>query len=106
MIKRTITPSIIEDIGKIIIIIGPRQTGKTFLSKKVSFNHLYLNYDSTQDRLLIDTEEFSRDSELIIFDELHKKKNWKRWIKGIYDTEALKMLVTGSARLDIFRKIY
>ena len=66
MIKRSITQSIIEDIGKIIIIIGPRQTGKTYLSKRISSDYLYLNYDSTKDRLLIDSEEFSRDSELII----------------------------------------
>jgi hypothetical protein len=44
---------------------------------------------------------------LVIFDELHKMKNWKSWLKGIYDTRGLTppMLVTGSARLDTARKV-
>lgn len=43
---------------------------------------------------------------LVIFDELHKMKNWKSWIKGIYDTEgnAPPILVTGSARLETYKK--
>lgn len=42
----------------------------------------------------------------MIFDELHKMKKWKSWIKGVYDTEAIppSLLITGSARLDTYRK--
>ena len=45
-------------------------------------------------------------ADLLIFDELHKMGKWKSWIKGIYDTEGVlpRILVTGSARLDVFRK--
>jgi len=34
-------------------------------------------------------------------------KNWKSWIKGIYDTRGTnpKMLVIDSAKLDIYRKM-
>jgi predicted AAA+ superfamily ATPase len=33
-------------------------------------------------------------------------KNWKRWLKGIYDTEKkTHILVTGSARLETFKKV-
>ena len=40
-----------------------------------------------------------------MFDELHKFKKWRGYLKGIYDTKAanLKILVTGSARLDLYR---
>jgi predicted AAA+ superfamily ATPase len=33
-------------------------------------------------------------------------KNWKSWIKGIYDTEGIppSLLVTGSARIETMRK--
>ena len=33
-------------------------------------------------------------------------KNWKTWIKGIYDTEGVppSILVTGSARLNVYKK--
>lgn len=45
-------------------------------------------------------------AQLIILDELHKFKGWKRFIKGEYDTlkEKYKFLVTGSSRLDVYRK--
>lgn len=40
-----------------------------------------------------------------IFDEVHKNRSWRNWLKGLYDTEHenKKILVTGSARLDIYR---
>lgn len=49
---------------------------------------------------------WDRTKELIILDELHKMQNWKSWLKGIYDVEGIHpaLLVTGSARIDAFRK--
>ena len=43
---------------------------------------------------------------MVIFDEVHKMKKWKSWIKGIYDVEgnSPSILVTGSARLDTYKK--
>jgi predicted AAA+ superfamily ATPase len=91
---------------KIVLLSGPRQVGKTTLAKQLSEFHTYLNFDATTDRQIIQTMEWNRDTELIIFDELHKMKKWKSWIKGIYDTEGVSpaLLVTGSARLDTYRK--
>lgn len=42
----------------------------------------------------------------LIFDEIHKFKNWRSFIKGFYDTykDKTKVIVTGSARLDHFKK--
>ncbi len=91
---------------RIVILSGPRQVGKTTLSKQLTSSNTYLNYDSTADRKIMKNEEWDRDVEVIIFDELHKMKNWKSWIKGIYDTEGIPpgLLVTGSARLETYRK--
>lgn len=91
---------------KIVLLAGPRQVGKTTLSKQLTSSCIYLNYDASRDRRMMANEEWSRDTELVIFDELHKMKKWKSWIKGIYDSEGVKpaLLVTGSARLDIARK--
>ncbi len=88
------------------MLSGPRQVGKTTLSKQVISPHVYLNYDAASDRRILHAEEWDRDTELVIFDELHKMKRWKSWIKGIYDTQGTKpaLLVTGSARLDTYRK--
>lgn len=91
---------------KIVLLSGPRQVGKTTLSQQLVSSYAYLNYDSTADRKIIKKEEWPRGVELVIFDELHKMKNWKSWIKGIYDTEGIPpaLLVTGSARLETYRK--
>jgi len=91
---------------KIVLLSGPRQVGKTTVSKQLTTSHAYLNYDASSDRRIIHAQEWDRDAELVIFDELHKMKKWKSWIKGVYDTEGISpsLLVTGSARLDTYRK--
>jgi len=42
----------------------------------------------------------------LVFDEIHKYRQWRGLIKGIYDKQrgSRKILVTGSARLDHYRK--
>ncbi len=105
--KRYLEESICKDLKeKIVLLSGPRQVGKTTLSKQLTTSDVYLNYDAVSDRRIIHAQEWDRDIELVIFDELHKMKKWKSWIKGIYDTEGISpsLLVTGSARLDTFRK--
>src|SRR5262249_26972751 len=41
-----------------------------------------------------------------IFDEIHKYRSWRSFLKGIYDGRRAgqKILVTGSARLDHYRR--
>jgi len=43
---------------------------------------------------------------LIIFDEIHKYRDWKNYLKGVYDgsRNGYRFLVSGSARLDIYQK--
>jgi predicted AAA+ superfamily ATPase len=43
---------------------------------------------------------------LWIFDEIHKYKSWKNWLKGVYDKfhDQKKILVTGSAKLDLYSR--
>ena len=105
--ERYLEKSIKEDLKeKIVLLSGPRQVGKTTLSKQLISSYMYLNYDSTADRKIIRAEEWARDVQLVIFDELHKMKKWKSWIKGVHDTEEIPpyLLVTGSARLETYRK--
>ena len=105
--KRYLENAIIKDLKeKIVFLSGPRQVGKTTLSRQLIPDHVYLNFDASRDRRIIMSEEWDRETKLVVFDELHKMKKWKSWIKGIYDTEGISpaLLVTGSARLDIYRK--
>ena len=89
-----------------MLLSGPRQAGKTTLSKQLGLSFAYLNFDSAEDRALLRAAEWDREVELVIFDELHKMRKWKGWLKGVYDTEGIppSMLVTGSARLEVFRR--
>ena len=88
------------------MLTGPRQCGKTTLSRMLHPDNQYLNYDFAEHRLLLNEKSWDRQKALVIFDELHKMDGWKGWLKGIYDVEGMPpaILVTGSARLDALRK--
>lgn len=93
-----------------VLLSGPRQAGKTRLSKEIAkefSSSVYLTYDRLEDRKIIQTEGFLPSTELIILDEIHKMDRWKNYLKGIYDTKLphQKILVTGSARLEIFKEV-
>ena len=105
--RRNLEPSISDDLRKrIIILTGPRQSGKTTLSRQLSPEAEYLNYDFDEHRRIIRQRSWDRRKPLLILDELHKMPIWKTLIKGIYDVEGIPpgILVTGSARLDTIRK--
>ena len=105
--ERYLKQALLADLErKVILLTGPRQSGKTTLSRMLSGDHQYLNHDLAEHRLLIAGKRWDREKSLIIFDELHKMNDWKSWLKGIYDVEGIppRLLVTGSAKLDAFRK--
>ena len=109
--NRIQTSLIIKGLSKkMVLVAGPRQVGKTFVAKTIAkqFKHpVYLNYDQIIDRQIIQNQSWLEQTDLLIFDELHKMPDWKNYLKGVYDTKPnhLAILVTGSARLDIFDKI-
>jgi len=106
--KRYLYNYIIKDLPtKIVLLMGARQCGKTTLAKSLYPEFDYFNYDAGEDRLALKDKTWDRDKPLIIFDELHKMPRWKQWLKGVYDTEGIppSLLVTGSAKLDIFRNV-
>jgi uncharacterized protein len=106
--ERYLNNYIEEDLDKkIILLTGPRQTGKTTLSRMLKDDHDYFNFDNMDDRVNLKEKSWDRSKPLIIFDELHKLKNWKSWLKGIFDTEGIppSIVVTGSAKLDTYKKV-
>ena len=100
---------------KMAFVSGPRQCGKTTLAKMILKSRKqgkYNNWDDTGFRRIwtknpssIVTGE-SKAVPLIIFDEIHKAKMWKRTLKGIYDglNKPADIIVTGSARLNVYKK--
>lgn len=103
--------AILRDLQKkMVLLAGPRQTGKTTLAKSIAQefkSSIYLNYDRLEDRKIIRDESWLPSMELLIFDEIHKMPKWKNYLKGVYDTKLphQKILVTGSARLEIFNHV-
>jgi len=105
---RYLTDSILKDAReKMIILSGPRQSGKTTLAKFLSKNSgTYLNWDIRKDQKIIREIAWPKNSSLVVLDELHKYPKWKNFLKGITDEfqNDPPILVTGSARLETFRK--
>jgi predicted AAA+ superfamily ATPase len=104
-ITRYISAQVKSDLQKKMVFIGgPRQVGKTTLSKSLQKDFSYLNWDESSHREIILKNKLPPEG-LVILDELHKYKLWRNWVKGKFDTlnETHQFLVTGSARLDLYR---
>lgn len=90
-----------------VFLGGPRQVGKTTLAKYLLKDQSpgYLNWDIAEHRELILKGRLP-DSDLWIFDEIHKYKSWRTYLKGLYDQfgNEKRILVTGSAKLDVYRR--
>ena len=104
---------------QMVFLSGPRQVGKTTLAMNALPNAAYFNYDKTQDAIsisagaeriaaLADLPNPVKASKGILFDELHKFPKWKKFLKGFFDAYAdnrkLKVIVTGSARMDVYKR--
>lgn len=103
---------ILKDLEeKMVFIGGPRQVGKTTLAQSLVPNYQagypgYLNWDEPEHRKIFRDRAWPNDARLIILDEIHKARDWRTLVKGLYDTlkGQHQFLVTGSARLDYFKK--
>lgn len=100
-----------------VFISGPRQSGKTTLAKKIAeeySNSIYFNWDIAPDKaLLVKNPYFFQDinrrdstKPIVMFDEIHKYRKWKNYLKGVYDgfKNDYFFLISGSGRLDIYQK--
>jgi uncharacterized protein len=111
-LRRYLTSPIRVDLKeKMVFLGGPRQVGKTtfaqtFLPKSKTDIPGYYNWDAVSDRQQILTGAWPTAQKLIVLDELHKYVKWRNLIKGFYDKQKRlhQFLVTGSARLDYYRK--
>lgn len=111
-LPRYLAGSIKADLEqKMVFIGGPRQAGKTtlaldLLEAKNKRHSGYLNWDDPRVRPKLLGGELPAGQKLVVFDEIHKFPRWRNLVKGLYDSEGdhVSFLVTGSARLDHYRK--
>ena len=102
--------------NRLIAITGARGVGKTTLLlqyikeylNEVPEEVIYANMDDlyfAKNTLVDFADEFvKKGGKYIFLDEIHKYKNWSQEIKNIYDYfPDLKIVVTGSSALDIYR---
>lgn len=116
MITRTITQNLVADCDnkKAIVVIGPRQVGKTTLIQKIveGKKTLFLNGDDPQTRLQLATANFQfllqlvMDYETIVIDEAQRIENIGLTIKMLVDAKLNKQFIlTGSSSLDLGNQI-
>ncbi len=100
---------------KIVVITGFRRCGKTYilfdsikrlLNEKNRKKVIYINFED--ERIprhteflssLIPTikETFSEEPELLFLDEIQDMPEWSRWLRRIYDSYDMQIIVTGSS---------
>lgn len=121
--KRVYHSAIIEHLEEnqqMLFLMGPRQVGKTTTCRSLADTHEsfhYFTWDDTTDRQLIldgqkaiveaaGLDRMYSSKPVLVFDEIHKYHAWKDFLKGLYDkySDRIHILVTGSARLDVYKK--
>jgi hypothetical protein len=98
-----------------VFVGGPRQVGKTTTCRDLGT--IYLNWDNEDHREVIvagagavarhaDLDRLTGQPPVIVFDELHKYRRWRQFLKGFFDTyeSRTRIIVTGSSRLDQYRR--
>lgn len=111
----TILRQHLGSLRQMAFVSGPRQVGKTTTCRQVAT--AYLNWDVLDHQRLIlkgptalaeaiGLHQPVAARRVLVLDELHKYPKWKQFLKGFFDVYAdqIRLVVTGSSRLDIFRK--
>ena len=120
MEQRPLYENLWEELSEqkaMVFFSGPRQSGKTTIARQIAEKKaasVYTNWDIITDRKKIQSAPYFFEGvnraenrrPLVIFDEIHKYRLWKNYLKGVYDKfhQDFKFMVLGSGRLDIFQK--
>ncbi len=94
------------DLFPVTAILGPRQSGKTFLSKQINYAH-HFDLENPRDLAKLDQPQLAlEDLEgLIIIDEIQRKPNLFELIRYLVDNNPKqKYLILGSASKDLIRQ--
>lgn len=91
-----------------VLLAGPRQCGKTTLARGLleRLGGEYFDWDVAAHRKALRGLALPEAARLWVFDEIHKFRGWRNWLKGVYDLhgERHAILVTGSASLAAYSR--
>ena len=104
---------------QMLLLMGPRQVGKTTTARASAAAigaSTYFSWDNADHRrtllagpqaiaVALGLDRLREDVPVCVLDEIHKYGKWKGLLKGLFDSygEGVRFLVTGSARLDVFK---
>jgi predicted AAA+ superfamily ATPase len=117
MIRRRIQDELVASIDQYpaVVLVGPRQAGKTTLALEVARGRpaLYLDLESDADRAKLQEPELylaDHEGELVILDEVHRLPNLFQNLRGSIDRgrrsgrRAGRFLLLGSASIDLLKQ--
>lgn len=110
IIKRILGKKILEAIKNysVLFITGPRQSGKTTLTKQIFSDYLYQNLENPEIRLFAQTDpkNFLLQSKKMIIDEIQRAPDLLSYIQSFIDEDKdRKYILTGSQNILISKKI-
>lgn len=117
MIKRRLLPRLTAklDAGPAVVLLGPRQVGKTTLALEFADTRpsIYLDLESDRDRAkLVEPELYlaGHADKLVILDEVHRLPNLFQPLRGLIDQgrrqgrRSGQFLLLGSASIDLLKQ--
>lgn len=101
--------------GKIVVLIGPRRAGKTYMMYQLMSkiqdisNIIYINFED--ERLELEAKDFAlildayfelypskkKEDIYLFFDEIQEIKLWEKFMRRVYDTVSKNIFITGSS---------
>lgn len=112
MIKRILSDKLIELSAQfpVILLTGPRQSGKTTLVKTVFGTYDYVSLEDPDNREFAVTDPrgfLRRFRKGVILDEVQKAGNLLSYIQGIVDNESIpgRFVLTGSQQFQLSSKV-
>lgn len=124
-IRRNLFPELENNLKTkdILLIVGPRQAGKTTLMNKLKTKldiqgekTLFLNLDIEKDATFFASQsalleklklELGKEKSYVFIDEIQRKENAGIFLKGLYDMKLpYKFIVSGSGSLELKEKIH
>ena len=93
------------EVFPVVAILGPRQCGKTTISKKIKFDH-YFDLENPAHLASFDNSQFLLENldGLVVIDEIQRKPDLFPLIRYLTDNLQKKFLILGSASRELMRQ--